>query len=70
MTQAVPNARYFELAYPVEPWEYGAVNLARPHVDGMVKAPDGNGRDVVIGWDTIEATASQRISLGPESVHA
>jgi len=65
---AFPNVSYFELAYPVEPWEYGVVKPLRPDADGTVKAPDGDGLGVVIDWEAIEAITSHRISLGPESV--
>jgi L-alanine-DL-glutamate epimerase-like enolase superfamily enzyme len=69
MAQAFANVSYFELAYPVEPWEYGVVNPVRPNADGMVRAPDGDGLGVVMDWDAIEAMTSHRISLGPEFAH-
>jgi L-alanine-DL-glutamate epimerase-like enolase superfamily enzyme len=64
--QAFPNVSYFELAYPVEPWEYGVLNPVRPDADGMVRAPDGPGLGAALDWEAIEATASYKMSLGPE----
>jgi len=68
--QAFANVSYFELAYPVEPWEYGVVNPVRPDAAGMVRAPEGDGLGLVMDWEAIEAMSSHRISLDPESAHA
>ncbi len=61
---AFPNVRYFELAYPVEPWEFGVVNPVRPDAAGMVTVPEGDGLGVVLDWDAIDAMTSHRITLG------
>jgi L-alanine-DL-glutamate epimerase-like enolase superfamily enzyme len=62
--QGFPNACYFELAYPAEPWEYGVVNPVRPAPDGTVSAPDEEGIGIVLDWEKIEHLASHKISLG------
>ncbi len=62
--QAFPNVKYFELAYPVEPYEYGVVNPVRPDAAGMVRAPDGDGLGVALDWEAIDAITSHRINLG------
>lgn len=60
---AFPNVSYFELAYPVEPWEYGVVNPVRPDEHGMVRAPEGDGLGVALDWDAIAAMTVQHIVL-------
>jgi L-alanine-DL-glutamate epimerase-like enolase superfamily enzyme len=62
--QAFPNVSYFELAYPVEPWEYGVANPVRPDATGMVSAPEGDGLGVVLDWEAVEAMTVHTISLG------
>ena len=62
---AFDNVRYFELPYPVEPWEYGVVAPIRPGPDGTVALPSGPGLGVELDWEWVERSAFARISLGP-----
>lgn len=61
--QAFPNVSYFELAYPVEPYEYGVVNPVRPDATGVVTAPTGDGLGIVLDWDELDAHTVRRICL-------
>ena len=60
---AYDNVRYFELPYPVEPWEYGVVEPIRPGPDGTVAVPSGPGLGVDLDWDWVEGHAFAKISL-------
>lgn len=60
---AFARTSYFELPFPVEPWEYGVVDPLRPDVDGMVAAPDGPGLGVALDWDWVAAHAAARLEL-------
>ena len=57
------NVSYFELPYPVEPWEHGVLNPVRPDVDGMVEAPPGDGLGIELDWDWIEANTVAKLLL-------
>ena len=57
------NVSYFELPYPVEPWEYGVINPVRPDADGMVEAPIGDGLGIELDWEWIEAHTAGKILL-------
>ena len=57
------NVSYFELPYPVEPWEYGVVNPVRPDADGMVEAPTGDGLGIELDWEWIEAHTAGKMLL-------
>jgi L-alanine-DL-glutamate epimerase-like enolase superfamily enzyme len=59
-----PNARYFELAYPVQPWEYAVANPLRPDADGFVSAPNDDGIGIGLDWDEVERLTRHRASLG------
>jgi len=61
---AFPNVRYFELAYPPEPWEYGVMNPIRSDSSGVVAAPAGAGLGLVLDWEEIEARTVQHVCLG------
>jgi L-alanine-DL-glutamate epimerase-like enolase superfamily enzyme len=60
---AFDNVRYFELPYPVEPWEYGVVEPIRPGPDGRVTAPSGPGLGVELDWEWIERHAFATITV-------
>jgi len=60
---AFDNIRYFELPYPVEPWEYGVVEPIRPRPDGTVALPPGPGTGVELDWEWVERHAFARVSL-------
>jgi L-alanine-DL-glutamate epimerase-like enolase superfamily enzyme len=62
--QAFPNVSYFELAYPVEPWEYGVVDPPRPDDAGMVAAPAGTGLGISMDWGAIAAMTEHSLTLG------
>ena len=40
---AFDNVSYFELPYPVEPWEYAVSAPVRPDEAGLVRAPEAPG---------------------------
>ncbi len=58
------NVRFFELPYPVEPWEYGVVDPIRPGPDGTVSVPDGPGLGLHLDWEWIASNAFATASLG------
>ena len=60
---AFDNVSYFELPYPVEPWEYGVLDPIRPAADGTVAAPDGPGLGVDLDWYWIDGHAFAKASL-------
>ena len=60
---AFDNIRFFELPYPVEPWEYGVVEPIRPGPDGTVALPSGPGLGVELDWEWVERNAFAQISL-------
>jgi len=60
---AYNNVTYFELPYPVEPWEYGVLNPIRPDANGMVAAPTGVGLGIELDWEWIEAHTAGKILL-------
>lgn len=62
---AFDNVGYFELPYPVEPWEYGVVDPIRPSPDGTVAMPDGPGLGVGLDWEWIARHAFATVSVGP-----
>jgi L-alanine-DL-glutamate epimerase-like enolase superfamily enzyme len=57
------NCSYFELPYPVEPWERTAKNPVRPDARGMVRAPSGPGLGVDVDWEYVKAHCSGSLSL-------
>jgi L-alanine-DL-glutamate epimerase-like enolase superfamily enzyme len=57
------NCGYFELPYPVGPWELGARNPIRPDVHGLVTAPDGPGLGVEVDWEHVEKGCCGKVSL-------
>lgn len=61
---AFDNVHYFELPYPVEPWEYGVVDPIRPGPDGTVAMPGRPGLGVELDWDWIAGHAFATASLG------
>lgn len=60
---ASPRTSYFELPFPVEPWEYGVVEPLRPDAEGMVAAPRRPGLGVVLDWEWVRAHAAARVAL-------
>jgi len=60
---AFDNVSYFELPYPVEPWEYGILDPIRLAADGTVAAPDGPGLGVDLDWYWIDGHAFAKASL-------
>jgi L-alanine-DL-glutamate epimerase-like enolase superfamily enzyme len=60
---ASPRTSYFELPFPVEPWEYGVVEPLRPDHEGMVAAPSGPGLGVALDWEWVRAHAAARLDL-------
>lgn len=60
---AFENVRFFELPYPVGPWEYGVVEPIRPGPDGTVALPSGPGLGVELDWEWVERSAFAKISL-------
>lgn len=59
-----PNTSYFEIAYPMEDWEYGVVDPVRPDASGVVRAPEGNGIGLTIDWEKIESMTAHSLVLG------
>ena len=61
---AYPNISFLELAYPLEPYEYGVTSpLLRPDCDGMVCATDGPGLGIELDWTWIDQHAALRMRL-------
>jgi L-alanine-DL-glutamate epimerase-like enolase superfamily enzyme len=57
------NVRYFELPYPMEPWEHGVLNPVRPDANGMVEVPRGDGLGIELDWAWIEAHTAGKLLL-------
>jgi L-alanine-DL-glutamate epimerase-like enolase superfamily enzyme len=57
------NCDYFELPYPMDPWEVGTRNPIRPDAHGLVTAPDGTGLGVEVDWEYVENHCSGKVSL-------
>ena len=60
---ASARTSYFELPFPVEPWEYGVVEPLRPDREGTVAAPAGPGLGVTLDWGWVAAHTAASISL-------
>ncbi len=60
---ASPRTSYFELPFPVEPWEYGVVEPLRPDAEGMIAAPPRPGLGVALDWEWVQAHAAARVTL-------
>jgi L-alanine-DL-glutamate epimerase-like enolase superfamily enzyme len=59
---AYENISFLELAYPLEPYEYGVTSPPlRPDADGMVAAPEGVGLGIELDWAWIYEHAASRI---------
>jgi L-alanine-DL-glutamate epimerase-like enolase superfamily enzyme len=56
--QAFTNASYFELPYPVEPWEYCVAAPVRWDDQGLVHAPQGPGLGLELDWEQVRARAA------------
>lgn len=57
------NCEFFELPYPVKPWERGVHNPLRPDSSGMVSAPEGPGLGVEIDWKDVEVQTCHRVVM-------
>jgi L-alanine-DL-glutamate epimerase-like enolase superfamily enzyme len=55
------NCEFFELPYPVQPWEQGVRNPIRPDSNGMVRAPGGPGLGVDLDWEEMESRTCHRV---------
>lgn len=61
---AYENISFLELAYPLEPYEYGVKSPPlRPDADGMVAAPEGFGLGIELDWTWFEEHAPSRIVM-------
>jgi|GEM_PF-466304 L-alanine-DL-glutamate epimerase-like enolase superfamily enzyme len=55
---AFSNASYFELPYPVEPWEYCVTTPVRWDDQGLVHAPQAAGLGLELDWEQVSARAA------------
>lgn len=60
---AFDNVSYFELPYPVEPWEYAVSTPVRPDASGLVRAPDAPGLGLELDWERVRSLAAGEIAL-------
>ena len=60
---AFDNVSYFELPYPVEPWEYAVSTTVRPDGAGLVRAPDASGLGLEVDWEKVRALAAGEVVL-------
>jgi L-alanine-DL-glutamate epimerase-like enolase superfamily enzyme len=60
---AFDEVSFFELPYPVEPWEYGVIEPLRPGPDGTVTVPSRPGLGVELDWEWVERHAFAKTSL-------
>jgi L-alanine-DL-glutamate epimerase-like enolase superfamily enzyme len=60
---AFHNSSYFELPYPVEPWEYCVVEPIRWDDKGLVHAPSRAGLGLELDWEQVHARAVGEIVL-------
>lgn len=60
---AFDNVSYFELPYPVEPWEYCASASVRPDEAGLVHAPTAPGLGLELDWERVRAQTAGEVAL-------
>jgi L-alanine-DL-glutamate epimerase-like enolase superfamily enzyme len=60
---AFPNVSYFELPYPMKPWEAGVLNPVRPDASGFVSAPLEVGLGISMDWEFVESKAQRTVRL-------
>jgi L-alanine-DL-glutamate epimerase-like enolase superfamily enzyme len=60
---AFDNVSYFELPYPVEPWEYAVAAPIRPDGSGLVRAPEAPGLGLELDWERVRSLAAGEIAL-------
>jgi L-alanine-DL-glutamate epimerase-like enolase superfamily enzyme len=60
---AFDNVSYFELPYPVEPWEYCALSPLRPDEAGFVRAPAAPGLGLELDWERVRAQTVAEATL-------
>jgi L-alanine-DL-glutamate epimerase-like enolase superfamily enzyme len=54
---AFDNVSYFELPYPVEPWEFAVSAPIRPDTSGLVRAPQAPGLGLELDWEKVRSLA-------------
>jgi L-alanine-DL-glutamate epimerase-like enolase superfamily enzyme len=60
---AFANASYFELPYPVAPWEYCVATPVRWDGRGLVHAPEATGLGLELDWEQVRARAAASFVL-------
>jgi L-alanine-DL-glutamate epimerase-like enolase superfamily enzyme len=60
---AFDNVSYFELPYPVEPWEYAVSSPVRPDASGLVHAPQAPGLGLELDWERVRSLVAGQTTL-------
>jgi L-alanine-DL-glutamate epimerase-like enolase superfamily enzyme len=60
---AFDNVSYFELPYPVEPWECAVTAPIRPDREGLVHAPQAPGLGLELDWEKVRSLAVGEVTL-------
>ena len=57
------NCTYYEQSMPLEPYEYGMLDVVRTGPDGYVYAPEKPGLGLDVDWQAMEAATIHHLSF-------